>query len=245
MAPVERSVAETSECRPVQGQVSLVLENDTDASELALASGILRYIRSAMNDDIWTLGDVQKVIFMGQRMEGSSPWSPANRGSTSKQNTRDSISQAGKGSLVLATVLGVLGILFIQRRRRRRATQPVLDNGPLEIIKEENESMPDIEHYNSHSSAKCSPAQENNDKHLSVSPDHLADTMVVVEDPVAVEEATKETNLSPSTCRTLDTLSEPAPMTSWIDDDEESHGDGVVLVGDENKELVKSPQKVD
>lgn len=214
------------------------------ASELSLTSGILQYIRSAMNDDIGTLGDVQKVIFMGQRMEGSSPWSSANRDSTSKENTRDSISQAGKGLLTLATLLGVLGILFIQRRRRRRATQPVLDDGPLEIIKEDDESMPDIEHHNSYLPTKYSPAKEKNNKHLSVSPDHSADTLVV-EDPVAVEEASEETNLSPSTCRTLDTLSEPSHMTSWSDDDDESHGDGVVLVGDKNEDLVQSPQKVD
>jgi hypothetical protein len=123
--PVD-SVTGASTCHSVQGSLTLYTGPDSNQNYLPLTSSILREIRSAMDEDLYVSGSIQKTIFTGQRGMVLPPPSPETAENpiqeTLPQDT-NSRSSALVASLLLALILLLVAtivlVLFLVRKGKK------------------------------------------------------------------------------------------------------------------------------
>jgi hypothetical protein len=114
-------VTANSSCQPIQGQLTLHLDGFDDGT---VVSGVLREIRSAMKQDVYVAGGIQKVIFMGQRaVEVSGGHSVVVTADDTNDNAHSTTTKrllAASGVLFLGVLIIAMAVIFKGRRRNNK-----------------------------------------------------------------------------------------------------------------------------
>jgi len=124
IVPVQSSVMTGTNCAPVNGAITLVVEPDLSAEAAdGINRGILKTVRQGMLNDVYTSRDIRKVSFIGTRLEtiNGAQGAPTIRATGNSNAPR--LTSIGIGFIIAGAVVAVLLIALLVRRKRGRTQE--------------------------------------------------------------------------------------------------------------------------
>jgi hypothetical protein len=192
-----------------------------------------------MNQDFWAIGTIQKVVFMGQRLEVEPPALVA---TTSTADADKPLSPGAKGFLAALLVLGILIVLFVHRRRVTKAKIPESSPEALRVAAIETQTV-----CKENTEVPIDDMQQVPSDGMQVPPELLSDKLALSSS--SPQKQPKGDQTPTSFRQTIDFLCDQSTdYSQWIsqDNDEESssHDGGGLYLVDEEEDLVESLRRL-